>query len=256
MRRVLSCSVMEAKGLTPILNVSDIASTVAWFEKWGWRKLWDWGTPPTFGAVGSGKETCIFLCQGRREAAAGARTPPHFNRRETKRATRVSGCRYGWTTRTRCTSTASPPGWRSRFRQPICPGTSVRCTFGIPMATCSAWAGDSSPRSRNPPKMPASVGESGVYTQIRVMSQWSFQGQRRESMAIGARSGQSFDRCQPQKHSQCTAPRNRLAGQQLFNRITVDNPTRDRQHPGAVRLPSRIVRVLPLAYELGSHSRR
>jgi predicted enzyme related to lactoylglutathione lyase len=57
-------SVMEAKGLTPILNVSDIASTVAWFEKWGWKKLWDWGTPPTFGAVGSGKEACIFLCQG------------------------------------------------------------------------------------------------------------------------------------------------------------------------------------------------
>jgi hypothetical protein len=56
--------VMEAKGLTPILNVSDIASTVAWFEKWGWKKLWDWGTPPTFGAVGSGKDTCIFLCQG------------------------------------------------------------------------------------------------------------------------------------------------------------------------------------------------
>ena len=50
--------------MTPILNVSDIASTVAWFEKWGWKKLWDWGTPPTFGAVGSGKETCIFLCQG------------------------------------------------------------------------------------------------------------------------------------------------------------------------------------------------
>ena len=53
---------MDVKGLTPIYNVSDIASTVAWFEKWGWKKLWDWGTPPTFGAVGSGKETCIFLC--------------------------------------------------------------------------------------------------------------------------------------------------------------------------------------------------
>jgi hypothetical protein len=49
--------------LTPILNVSDVAATFAWFEKWGWKKLWDWGTPPTFGAVGSGK--CeIFLCQG------------------------------------------------------------------------------------------------------------------------------------------------------------------------------------------------
>jgi hypothetical protein len=65
---------MDAKGLTPILNVSEIASTVAWFEKWGWKKLWDWGTPPTFGAVGSGKETCIFLCQGAREAVAAART--------------------------------------------------------------------------------------------------------------------------------------------------------------------------------------
>jgi hypothetical protein len=32
---------MEAKGLTAILNVSDIASTSAWFENWGWKKLWD-----------------------------------------------------------------------------------------------------------------------------------------------------------------------------------------------------------------------
>lgn len=57
-------SIMEAKSLTPILNVSDIGSTVAWFEKWGWKKLWEWGMPPTFGAVGSGKDACIFLCQG------------------------------------------------------------------------------------------------------------------------------------------------------------------------------------------------
>ena len=55
---------MYAKGLTPILNVSDIAATFAWFEKWGWKKLWDWGTPPTFGAVGAGEEACIFLCVG------------------------------------------------------------------------------------------------------------------------------------------------------------------------------------------------
>ncbi len=40
---------MDAKGVTPILNVSDIAASFAWFEKWGWRKCWDWGTPPTFG---------------------------------------------------------------------------------------------------------------------------------------------------------------------------------------------------------------
>jgi catechol 2,3-dioxygenase-like lactoylglutathione lyase family enzyme len=53
---------MEAKALTPILNVSDFAASVAWFERWGWRKLWDWGSPPTFGAVASGN--CeIFLCR-------------------------------------------------------------------------------------------------------------------------------------------------------------------------------------------------
>lgn len=54
---------MHAKAITPILNVSDIVQSFAWFEKLGWKKLWDWGSPPTFGAVGSG-ECEIFLCQG------------------------------------------------------------------------------------------------------------------------------------------------------------------------------------------------
>jgi len=58
---VLSFREMDAKALTPILNVSDLPTTFAWFEKWRWKKSWDWGTPPTFGAVCSGK--CeIFLC--------------------------------------------------------------------------------------------------------------------------------------------------------------------------------------------------
>lgn len=52
---------MNAKALTPILNVSDIAASFAWFEKLGWRKGWEWGTPPTFGGVCSG-ECEIFLC--------------------------------------------------------------------------------------------------------------------------------------------------------------------------------------------------
>jgi len=55
---------MKVAHITPILNVSDIAATFAWFEKWGWKKLWDWGTPTTFGAVGCGKYEAIFLCQG------------------------------------------------------------------------------------------------------------------------------------------------------------------------------------------------
>src|SRR5438552_11326186 len=52
---------MLAKRLTPILNVSDIQQSIAWFEKLGWTKAWDWGSPPTFGGVCSGH--CeIFLC--------------------------------------------------------------------------------------------------------------------------------------------------------------------------------------------------
>src|SRR5258707_15409692 len=54
---------MNAKAVTPILNVSEIVESFAWFEKLGWRKGFDWGSPPTFGAVCSG-ECEIFLCQG------------------------------------------------------------------------------------------------------------------------------------------------------------------------------------------------
>ncbi len=56
---------MQAEGITPILNVSNFKESMAWFEKLGWRKCWDWSadgnSSPTFGAVQSGK--CqIFLC--------------------------------------------------------------------------------------------------------------------------------------------------------------------------------------------------
>ena len=54
---------MIAHGITPILNVSDIKESFKWFEKLGWEKSWDWGDPPTFGGVCSGKAE-IFLCQG------------------------------------------------------------------------------------------------------------------------------------------------------------------------------------------------
>lgn len=54
---------MIAKGITPILNVSDLPASFRWFEKLGWRKGFDWGEPPTFGSVCSG--VCeIFLCEG------------------------------------------------------------------------------------------------------------------------------------------------------------------------------------------------
>jgi predicted lactoylglutathione lyase len=53
---------MHAKGLTPILNVSNIVESFAWFEKFGWKKGWEWGDPPGFGGVCSG-DVEIFLCQ-------------------------------------------------------------------------------------------------------------------------------------------------------------------------------------------------
>ncbi len=53
---------MDAQRLTPILNVSNLAASFEWFERLGWSKGWDWGSPPTFGGVCSG--SCeIFLCE-------------------------------------------------------------------------------------------------------------------------------------------------------------------------------------------------
>lgn len=53
---------MLAKQLTPILNVSDIQQSFSRFEKLGWKKSWEWGTPPNFGGVCSG-ECEILLCE-------------------------------------------------------------------------------------------------------------------------------------------------------------------------------------------------
>ena len=61
--------------LTPILNVSNIEESFAWFEKLGWQKAWDWGDPPTFGGVCSG-HTEIFLCQNG-QGSRGGPSPRH-----------------------------------------------------------------------------------------------------------------------------------------------------------------------------------
>src|SRR5512143_3151073 len=55
---------MIAHSINPILNVSDLQASFAWFAKLGWSKSWDWGEPPSFGGVCSGVCT-IFLCLGR-----------------------------------------------------------------------------------------------------------------------------------------------------------------------------------------------
>ena len=67
---------MHAKRLIPIVNVSNMEQSFAWFEKLGWKKGWDWGSPPTFGGVCSG-ECEIFLCldgQGGRGRGGLAKT--------------------------------------------------------------------------------------------------------------------------------------------------------------------------------------
>jgi hypothetical protein len=51
---------MQAHALNPILNVSNMVESFAWFEKLGWKESWAWDDPPTFGGVGSG-ECGIFL---------------------------------------------------------------------------------------------------------------------------------------------------------------------------------------------------
>jgi catechol 2,3-dioxygenase-like lactoylglutathione lyase family enzyme len=68
---------MYAKAMTPILNVSDMQRSFAWFEKLGWRKCWDWGTPPTFGSVGSG-ECEIFFCLNGQGGRGGDERRPTF----------------------------------------------------------------------------------------------------------------------------------------------------------------------------------
>jgi len=66
---------MQVERLTPILNVSDIQASFAWFEKLGWMKGWDWGDPPTFGGVCNGKSE-IFLCQNG-QGSRGGSLPRH-----------------------------------------------------------------------------------------------------------------------------------------------------------------------------------
>jgi len=54
---------VKPKRITPILNVSNIEESFAWFEKLGWEKAWAWGDPPNFGGVCAGPFE-IFLCEG------------------------------------------------------------------------------------------------------------------------------------------------------------------------------------------------
>jgi uncharacterized glyoxalase superfamily protein PhnB len=80
---------MHVKHITPILNVSDVAASIRWFEALGWGRCWTYNDggmiddgadadehgPARFASVGSG-EVEIFLCQdgqGGRDPAGWAR---------------------------------------------------------------------------------------------------------------------------------------------------------------------------------------
>lgn len=57
---------MPVQGITPILNVSSINDSIAWFETLGWRRGFTWPegeTEPGFGSVCTDKVE-IFLCCG------------------------------------------------------------------------------------------------------------------------------------------------------------------------------------------------
>ena len=67
---------MPVLNLTPILNVSSLPASIAWFEKLGWKKGFTWpeGDPdPGFGSVCSEKAE-IFLCHGG-QGSRGTITP-------------------------------------------------------------------------------------------------------------------------------------------------------------------------------------
>lgn len=67
---------MPVQNVTPILNVSNVIESQAWFEALGWRRGFTWpdGDPdPGFGAVCSEKAE-IFLCRGA-QGSRGTVTP-------------------------------------------------------------------------------------------------------------------------------------------------------------------------------------
>ena len=57
---------MPVQKVTPILNVSSLPQSIAWFEKLGWRVGFTWpkgAADPDFGSVSSAHAE-IFLCRG------------------------------------------------------------------------------------------------------------------------------------------------------------------------------------------------
>lgn len=135
---------MKIEQVVPILNVSDVEASFAWFAKLGWSKQFEWdaddpAAPPGFGGVScDGRE--LFLCrdgQGSRGRGANIQTG---GREPTSGRTREHGCPSGSTTSTRFTIGAWPSSWRSRIPRPTSRGVSARCTCATPTVMSSAMA--------------------------------------------------------------------------------------------------------------------
>jgi len=60
---------MKVDHLTPILNVSNVAASLEWFEALGWERGFTWddeggmrSSKPTFASIQAGDASEIFLC--------------------------------------------------------------------------------------------------------------------------------------------------------------------------------------------------
>jgi len=155
---------MLAHRLTPILNVSNIQESFAWFEKLGWRKGWDWGEPPTFGGVCSG-ECEIFLCEGGQGGRGKGANTSTFDSGPAQTADKGVWMSV-WVesaddVHAHCIANGIEITWRRR----TCRGAYAKRTFDIPMATSSGSASPSSALKPPPPACPppASAGTASAH---------------------------------------------------------------------------------------------
>ena len=127
---------MFAKRLNPILNVSNIRESFAWFEKLGLKKGWDWSDPPTFGGVCSGH--CeIFLCENCQGGRGKGEVKTTFGPEGSSAATKACGFQFGLTTWTPFTGTASRGESKSPGRQRTNREMCAKCMCGIRMVMSS-----------------------------------------------------------------------------------------------------------------------
>jgi catechol 2,3-dioxygenase-like lactoylglutathione lyase family enzyme len=103
---------MKLERLVPILNVSNLQESFAWFEKIGWTKGWEWGEPPGFGGVHSG-ECEIFLCEDGQGSRGGA-LPRHVEDDDT------GGVWLSW-------FLSSPGEVDAAYQQALAEGVTVTC---------------------------------------------------------------------------------------------------------------------------------